>query len=91
MAFEHASATASVTDTLATVNLGGFFRSGFIYNNGSTAATVYINSSSAVATIALAIPAGLTVSWDKIESGTISSFSHKTASSTTTLIYNFYN
>lgn len=91
MAFDYAARSLTVTDTFASESLGGHYRSGFIYNTGGTACTVYINQSSAVSTKAIAIPAGLQWSLDPISDGTIYSFGHKVASGSTTISYEFHN
>lgn len=91
MAFDQAARSLTVTDTFASESLGGHFRSGYIYNTGGTACTIYINQSSAVSTKALAIPAGLQWYCDPLIEGTIFSFGHKVASGTTTISYEFHN
>lgn len=83
--------TVSVTDTAASQSLGGSFKNGYILNAGSVTAIVYPNLSAVDATQAIYIPAGAAVDFEDIEIGAIQSFLHKTASSTTTLYYNFQN
>ena len=89
MSITNEAGTLSASTTAADLELTNSYKRGYVHNSGSVDAIIYLNETDAdVAAKEWHIKAGVVYPIEVTE-GSITGFRYKTASSTTTLLYNF--